>query len=569
MASQPDTVQVVIDSLKAAGVTTVFGVPGAKIDSVFNALVDHPEIKLVVCRHEQNAAFIAGAVGKLTDRPGVVIVTSGPGTSNLVTGLVTATDEGSPIVAIVGSVKRVQSARRTHQSLQGVELLRPVTKKVVAALVEDQVAELVADAFRVAATFPRGATAVSLPIDIMAPNKSLTAFSALPASAFRPPQLGPAPDALLARTVEMVARAKFPVLFLGMRASSARVVDAVHGLLRQHPIPVIETFQAAGAISRELAHLFYGRVGLFRNQPGDRLLAQADLVLTVGYDEAEYDSSQWNATPGRFDIVHLDYQPANVGPNYEPAVELVGSLVENVRSLTARLTDAGAAVARPQDTDAAKQIFEDFHAWESSQQAVSRPTEGPVHPLQFIRTLQELIAPESIVTCDVGSVYIYMSRYFYSYTPKTFLVSNAQQTLGVALPWAIGASLSQDPPCSKKVVSISGDGGFQFSGQELATAVLQGCKIAHFIWNDSKFNMVEFQEVDKYGRSSGIELGGVDFVKYAEAFGAKGLRARTPAELDGVVREALAHDGVCLVDVEIDYSSNHELMQHVIADTVV
>lgn len=119
------------------------------------------------------------------------------------------------------------------------------------------------------------------------------------------------------------------------------------------------------------------------------------------------------------------------------------------------------------------------------------------------------------------------------------------------------------------MVSISGDGGFQFSGQELATAVLQGCKIAHFIWNDSRFNMVEFQEVDKYGRSSGIELGGVDFVKYAEAFGAKGLRASTPAELDAVVAEALAHDGVCLVDVVIDYSSNHELMKHVIADSVV
>ncbi|KAL8346504.1 hypothetical protein RB601_003815 [Gaeumannomyces tritici] len=568
MASQQNTVQVVIDSLKAAGVTIVFGVPGAKIDSVFNALVDHPEIKVVVCRHEQNAAFIAGAVGKLTDRPGVVIVTSGPGTSNLVTGLVTATDEGSPVVAIAGSVRRVQSARRTHQSLQGVELLRPVTKKVVAALVEDQVAELVADAFRVAATFPRGATAVSLPIDIMS-STSLTAFPALLASAFRPPQLGPAPNALLARTVEMLGRAKFPVLFLGMRASSARVVEAVHALLRQHPIPVIETFQAAGAISRELAHLFYGRVGLFRNQAGDRLLARADLVLAIGYDEAEYDSSQWNPTPGHFDIIHMDYQPANVGPNYEPAVELVGSLVENLRSLTARLADAGVAVARPQDTDDGRQIFEDFHAWESSEKAVGRPAGGPVHPLQFIRTLQDLIAPESVVTCDVGSVYIYMCRYFYSYTPKTFLVSNAQQTLGVALPWAIGASLSQDPPCSKKVVSISGDGGFQFSGQELATAVLQGCKIAHFIWNDSKYNMVEFQEVDKYGRSAGVELGGVDFVKYAEAYGALGLRARTPAELEGVVREALAHDGVCLVDVEIDYSSNHELMQHVIADSVV
>src|SRR4051812_20344867 len=167
MAAETETVQIVIDSLLAAGVKYVFGVPGAKIDSVFNALIDHPEIKLVVCRHEQNAAFIAAAVGKLSSRPGVCIATSGPGTSNLVTGLITATDEGAPMVAIVGTVKRVQAAKRTHQSLRAVELLSPVTKKVVDALVEDQVAEIVLDAFRVAAAHPQGATAICLPIDIM------------------------------------------------------------------------------------------------------------------------------------------------------------------------------------------------------------------------------------------------------------------------------------------------------------------------------------------------------------------------------------------------------------------
>src|SRR4051812_7064876 len=147
MAAETETVQIVIDSLLAAGVKYVFGVPGAKIDSVFNALLDHPEIRLVVCRHEQNAAFIAAAVGKLTGRPGVCIVTSGPGTSNLVTGLVTANDEGMPVVAIAGDVKRAQASKRTHQSLRTGALLAPVTKKVVSAVVPDQVAEILLDAF--------------------------------------------------------------------------------------------------------------------------------------------------------------------------------------------------------------------------------------------------------------------------------------------------------------------------------------------------------------------------------------------------------------------------------------
>lgn len=561
-----ETVQVVIESLLNAGVKYVFGVPGAKIDSVFNALLDHPEIKVVVCRHEQNAAFIAAAVGKLTGRPGVCIVTSGPGTSNLVTGLVTATDEGAPMVAIVGAVKRVQAAKRTHQSLRGVELLTPVTKKVMGAVHPNQIAEIFVDVFREATAHPRGATAVSLPIDIMTAGVT-TSIPAFPASAFRVPSLGPASEASINEAVALLETASFPVLFLGMRAADQDAVDAVHTLLRKHPIPVVETFQAAGAISRELVHLFYGRVGLFRNQPGDELLAHADLVITIGFDEAEYDANVWNKS-NQFGLIHVDYQRASIGYNYSPKIELVGSIPENLAKLTSCLSK----IARPQESEVAKTILTDMHAWESHANAFSRPSETRVHPLHFIRLLQATIDPATsapIVISDVGSVYIWLSRYFYSYAPKTFLVSNAQQTLGVALPWAIGASLCQTPePCSRKVISISGDGGFLFSGQELVTAVQHGCDITHFIWNDGRYNMVEFQEVDKYGRSAGVELGGVDFVKYAEAFGARGIRVDRADDLERVMAEALAHRGVCVVDVAIDYTHNHELMEGVISDTI-
>ncbi|OIW34834.1 acetolactate synthase [Coniochaeta ligniaria NRRL 30616] len=566
-----ETVQIAVDSLLAAGVKYVFGVPGAKIDSLFNALLDHPEIRLVVCRHEQNAAFIAGAVGKLTGRPGVCIVTSGPGTSNLVTGLVTANDEGMPLVAIAGTVKRVQAAKRTHQSLRASELLAPVTKKVVAVVVADQVAELMLDAFRVATTQPQGATAISLPIDVMTAGMT-SAIPAFPASAFRPPEYGSSPEESLRTAARMIEAAKFPVLFLGARAADRLHVEAVHAFLRKFPVPVVETFQAAGAISKELVHLFFGRVGLFRNQPGDKIFmllsllrARADLVIAVGYDQAEYDANQWNPD-NRFNILHLDFIPADIGHNYSPKLELIGSPAANIQALTKLLT----AVARPQDTPDAKSILADMHSWESSPEASPNPAAGgPVQPLHFIKHLQSKIDTTTTVACDVGSVYIYFSRYFYSYAPKTFLVSNAQQTLGVALPWAIAASLCQTPRCSRKVVSVSGDGGFLFSGQELATAVKEGCNITHFVWNDGKYNMVEFQEVDKYGRSAGVDLGGVDFAAYAEAFGALGLRVTSSAELEAVMERALGYEGVCVVDVAIDYSRNHELMANVIADDIL
>lgn len=557
-----DTVDILIDSLKAAGVKYVFGVPGAKIDSVFNALIDHPDIKLVVCRHEQNAAFIAAAMGKVTGLPGVCIATSGPGTSNLVTGLVTATDEGAPVVAIVGSVKRSQSLQRTHQSLRGVDLLAPVTKKVVSAVVEDQVAEIMLDAFRVAAASPPGATAVSLPIDLMTPVKSTSAVSAFPAACFAPPKYGKSPEASLQAAAQLISAAKAPVVFLGMRVSeSDETINAVHGFLRKHPVPVVETFQAAGAISKELVHLFYGRIGLFSNQPGDQLLQHADLVIAVGLDQAEYDANMWNAR--NTTILHVDVQPADVVAHYVPRIELVGSLADNISDLTGRLD----TVARLQLTEAGEAIRTNMWEWVNSPEALGRST-GPVHPLHFIRLFQSMIDPSTTVISDVGSVYIWLCRYFYSYARRTFLMSNVQQTLGVALPWAIGVSLSQTPPSSKKVVSISGDGGFMFSSQELVTAVQQGCNITHFIWNDGKYNMVEFQEVNKYGRSSGVDLGGVDFVKLADSMGAKGLRVTSAGDLEAVMKEALAYDGVCLVDVEIDYSQNHNLMRTLVSSDV-
>ncbi|KUI61373.1 Acetolactate synthase [Cytospora mali] len=562
MATEIETVDIVTQSLLNAGVKYILGVPGAKIDSVFNALVDTPEIKLIVCRHEQNAVFIAGAIGKITGTPGVCIATSGPGTSNLVTGLVTANDEGSPVVAIVGSVKRALAAKRVHQSLQAVDLLKPVTKKVTEAVVEDQVAEIMLDAFRVAAASPQGATVVSLPMDVMTAGHRSSVLAA-PPRAFTPPEYGPSSASSLAEAAKLIEKAKFPVLFLGMRGADHKVVEAVHNFLRKHPIPVIETFQAAGAISEELVHLFYGRVGLFRNQPGDKMVQHSDLVITVGYDQAEYESSQWNTRGHSLPIIHMDTTQALISESYNPRLELIGSMADNIAALTDKITE----VARPQDTETGKKIYKTFHEWETSPKALGNiDPDGPVHPLHFIRALQAMIIPKTTVTCDVGSHYIWMSRYFSSYNPKTFLVSNAQQTLGVALPWAIGASLVHGP--SEKIVSVSGDGGFLFSSQELATAVQQGCNITHFIWNDEKYNMVEFQEVAKYGRSAGVDLGGVDFVKYAEAFGAKGVRVSSSSELEQVMKESLAYEGVCVVDIVIDYRDNLDLMSKVLEDSI-
>jgi len=542
----------VVDTLIAQDVQYVFGIPGAKIDPVFDILQDRGP-QLIVCRHEQNAAFMAAAIGRLTGKPGVCLVTSGPGASNLVTGLVTANAESDPVVALAGAVPRTASLKRTHQSMDNAGLFQPVTKYSVEVGHPDNVAEAITNAFREASASQPGASFVSLPTDVLLHEaKDFNFYQS------RMPQLGTAPAELIESVARQIRQAKMPVLLLGMKASSPAVTAAVRELIRDTDLPVVETFQAAGAISRDLEDHFYGRVGLFSNQPGDILLQQSDLVLTIGYDPIEYDPYQWNKGKNRL-VFHLDNRKADIDQDYQPAGELIGDIAMNVNALTPLLkglrfsSEARNAMRRQQN----KLTQDDI--------AITPSDSGRVHPLYFIRTLRKLISDQVTVTCDVGSHYIWMARYFRSYEPRRLLFSNGMQTLGVALPWAIAAGLVNP---QEKVVSISGDGGFLFSSMELETAVRLQSPLVHIVWNDGTYDMVAFQQEMKYGRTSGVHFGDVDIVKYAESFGAIGLRVHQPGELEDVLRQALAQQGPVVVDIPIDYRDNIKLGAKLLPDAM-
>lgn len=560
MSKEQQVAQILVESLVNAGVKVVFGIPGAKIDALFNTLVDHPEIKLIVCRHEQNAAFMAAAMGRITGIPGVAIATSGPGASNLTTGLATATTEGDPMIAIVGSVPRLKSIKHTQQSMRTLEILGPVSKSAVNVEVEDQAAEVILSAFRTATTSPKGAAVISLPSDVASEKSQIAAF---PSSAFKAPGFGPAPASAVKEVAKLIDNAKMPVVLLGMRASSPIVVSALHDALTKNPIPVVETFQAAGAVSQKLAEtVFFGRVGFFQNQVGDRLLQQSDLVIAIGYDPTEYGPAQWN--PDRkLNIVHVDFVACDYEAHYAPSIELLGSLAENIKALSDAVTHTADSAQNP----TCQSLRSELISWRDNISTI-QSSDKLIHPLYFISALQKRVPKNTTVTCDVGTVYLYMMRYFFAYEPRRLLCSNGQQTLGIGMPWAIAASLCQDPPCSEKVISVSGDGGFMFSVQELSTAVQQGCNITHFLWNSVSFNMVEFQEELKYGRGSGVALGGVDFPKLAESFGGKGFRVSSASELEAIMDEALAYEGFSLVEVMIDYSEAQHLAQSLIKDGI-
>lgn len=543
----------IVDSLINHDVEYIFGIPGAKIDRVFDTLEDKGP-KLIVARHEQNAAFMAQGIGRMTGNPGVVITTSGPGVSNLATGLVTATDEGDPVLAISGQVKRSDLLKRSHQSMKNVAMMEPVTKYAVEVNDPNTLSETIANAYREAKSGKPGASFVSIPQDVTDSLVSVKAIKPL-----TDPKLGSASVDDINYLAQAIRNAQLPVLLLGNGASTSKVTQAIRQLLTAVKLPVVETFQGAGIVSRELEEdTFFGRVGLFRNQPGDMLLKKADLVIAIGYDPIEYEARNWNAEISARIIV-IDVAQAEIDTYFQPERELIGDIADTIQLLLPAINGYSlpkTSVAYLQNLK--KNVVEDVK--------FDRKTkDGLVHPLDVIDVLQDNTTDDMTVTVDVGSHYIWTARYFKSYEPRHLLFSNGMQTLGVALPWAISAALIRP---NTTIISISGDGGFLFSAQELETAVRFQLPIIHLIWNDGKYNMVEFQEEMKYGRSSGVDFGPVDFVKYAESFGAKGYHVDGKESFEQTLKQVLEEvkHGPILIDIPIDYKDNIKLGETILPD---
>ncbi|HFU6705090.1 TPA: acetolactate synthase AlsS [Streptococcus agalactiae] len=545
----------IVDSLINHDVKYVFGIPGAKIDRVFDTLEDKgPE--LIVARHEQNATFMAQAVGRITGEPGVVIATSGPGISNLATGLVTATDEGDAVLAIGGQVKRGDLLKRAHQSMNNVAMLEPITKYSAEVHDPNTLSETVANAYRLAKSGKPGASFISIPQDVTDSPVSVKAIKPLSA-----PKLGSASVLDINYLAQAINNAVLPVLLLGNGASSEGVTAAVRRLLDAVKLPVVETFQGAGIVSRELEdETFFGRVGLFRNQPGDMLLKRADLVIAIGYDPIEYEARNWNAEISARIIV-IDVEQAEIDTYFQPERELIGDMAHTLDLLLPAIKGYELPEGSKEYLKGLRNNIENVSDVKFDRDSAH----GLVHPLDLIDVLQENTTDDMTVTVDVGSHYIWMARYFKSYEARHLLFSNGMQTLGVALPWAISAALLRP---NTKVISVSGDGGFLFSAQELETAVRLHLPIVHIIWNDGKYNMVEFQEEMKYGRSSGVDFGPVDFVKYAESFGAKGYRVDSKDSFEETLKQALidAENGPVLIDAPIDYKDNVTLGETILPD---
>lgn len=411
----------VVGQLEAQGVKQVFGIPGAKIDKVFDSLLDS-SIEIIPVRHEANAAFMAAAVGRLTGKAGVALVTSGPGCSNLITGIATANSEGDPVVALGGAVKRADKAKLVHQSMDTVAMFSPVTKYAVEVSAPDAIAEVVSNAFRAAEHGRPGGAFVSLPQDIV--DQPATG-AILPASG--PALMGPAPESAINDVAKLIEKAKNPVILLGLMASQPANSAALRTLLEKSRIPVTSTYQAAGAVNQEHFTRFAGRVGLFNNQAGDRLLHLADLIICIGYSPVEYEPSMWNS--GDATLVHIDVLPAYEERNYVPDLELVGDIAETLNQLANRIDHKLELSQR-----ASEILVDRQHQRDLLDRRGASLNQFALHPLRIVRAMQDIVNNDVTLTVDMGSFHIWIARYLYSFRARQVMISNGQQTMGVALP---------------------------------------------------------------------------------------------------------------------------------------
>ncbi len=539
MLGKKNGAKLLVECLENHGVKYVFGIPGAKVDSIFDALVDS-SIEVILCRHEQNAAFMAAMHGRLTGEPGVIIVTSGPGVANLPTGTLTATTEGDPVIAIGANVPTSMRWKQTHQSLDNAELMRSVTKRSIEIMASSSIPEEIENAFRIAMEPRSGAVFLSVPQDILLEKTSLPAITARPTI-----QHGTAPDMLIRHAAQLLNQAKNPALLLGLNSSRPQYVEAIRNLLRKVPLATVGTYQAAGAISKDLLHCFVGRVGLFSNQPGDQLLNKADVVLAIGFNPVEYDTEIWNAKNAAT-IIHLNTLPSMIHNTYAPDVEIIGNLAANVEELTKYIsTDCKTCNAKD-----IQKLQQNLHSIIDSG---AKRDGNLVHPLRFIYELNQFIDDKTTIVSDIGTHYMWLARYLFSYEPRHLLFSNGQQTLGVALPWAMSTRLVRP---DNKIISISGDGGFLYSSMEIETAIRNKLHFVHCVWVDGSYDMVREQQLLKYKRETAVHFNQLDLVKYAESFGAKGYRVKHSSELHNILQQALHEETVSIIEVPIDYSDS-------------
>ncbi len=529
-----------VKCLEHEGVRYVFGVPGEENEDLLFSL-ERSSIRFIPTRHEQGAAFMADVWGRLTGKAGVCLSTLGPGATNLVTGVADAYLDKSPVVAITGQAGLGRTHRESHQYLVIVDMFRPITKWNTAIASPDQVPEVVRKAFKTAESEKPGATHIELSEDVA---KLESDRQPLATTRVRRPD----PDRqAIAQTVELLTRARRPLVIAGNGAIRKLASAQLREFVRRHHIPVVNTFMGQGAVSDASPESLF-TIGFGFHDIVMDAVEQADLILTVGYDLAEYAPEAWNPA-GAIPIVHIDFTPAEVYTHYQPAVEVVADISASLRALNEALAEGAVRYDAGWYAPVRRRMLEDIASYDLKE---GEPFTIP----GALNVLRSLMREDDLLISDVGAHKVWIARNFPVNCPNGCLISNGLASMGIALPGAVAAAL-QDP--SRRIVAAMGDGGFLMNSQELETAKRLGVAFTVVIFNDNDYGLISWKQQLVHGRTFGTRLTNPDFKAYAESFGIRGDRPRTLTELRQSLSEAIASRELAVVEIAVDPSVNRRL----------
>ncbi len=530
----------IVKCLENEGVEYIFGLPGEETLDFMDSL-SRSSISFILTRHEQSAAFMADAYGRLTGRAGVCFSTLGPGATNLLTGIADAFLDRSPLVAITGQAELGRIHKESHQYIDIVKNFGTVTKWNTRIEIPDVVSEVVRKAFKVAETEKPGAVHLELPENVAAEKVGRTYQKMIPPIRAR----RGSPDRHSLRTAaELIENSSNPLILAGNGVVRKNASLQLRKFAELLGVPVVTTFMGKGAISAE-SECAIGTIGLGHDRQIIDVFAKVDLVIAVGYDLVEYSPGRWNPDANKR-IIHVDFTSSEVDVHYVPEVEIISDIRESLELLegmTSCNKKGAFAVGLRQE------ILETF-------EREGTIDSWPIRPQRVLYALRRLLAHDDIVVSDVGTHKMWIAKFYPVYGNNTLLISNGFASMGFALPAALGAKLLYP---QKKVVAVCGDGGFLMNVQEVETACRLGLNAVIVIFRDGGYDLIKWKSACKFGSCSGLDFSNPDFVRLAESFGARGFSVASPDAVEETLAEALSEKGPAIVDVPIDYSGNDSL----------
>jgi acetolactate synthase-1/2/3 large subunit len=532
--------ELIVKCLENEGVSVVFGIPGEENIRFIKALAVS-DIRYVLTRHEQGAAFMAEMYGRVTGRAAVVSATLGPGAINMQLGVADATTNSTPMVAISAQVGQDREYKESHQYVDLVSMFAPITRWSAGIPTAHAIPEMVRKAFKVAETERPAAVYLAVPEHIDEDAADYSELAPLPRNVVR----ADAPAARqVARAVEILRSAQRPVVLAGHGAARSDASTALIRFSEELGIKVANSFHGKGVMPDDHPNGI-GTLGFMRHDYVNFGFDSADVVIAVGYELQEFDPVRINPQ-GDKKIIHVHRFPAEVDAHYSVDVGIIGDISDSLNELTEamegrRFDDVAVPGAGLLDEEFARG---------------QQDSRFPLAPQRVVADTREALGRSDVVLVDTGATKMWMARLYPTYERNTCLISNGLSTMGFALPGALGVKLAQP---ESKVLAVVGDGAFLMNSQEIETAVRENIPLVVLIWEDGGYGLIEWKMDLELGEHHYVSFGNPDIVKYAESFGAKGYRISSAEELLPTLRAALDEDGVSLIACPVDYSENLRL----------